>query len=142
MAESSVVASLMIKRDEMEKAIVFMEGKLAEMRANLVHVNAVLHMYEGGPTPKDPTRFQMRLGQVFSPGEYVSLALAILREHGPMNTSELAAIIIQQKGWSSDDLLLKRSLIKRLGEMLKKALARRKIGSDGVVRNVRVWRLP
>ena len=142
MAESTIVVSLRNKRDEMERAIDFMEAKIAELRANLVHVNAVLHLYEGEQGPEDRAPYRMKLGKAFAPGEFLSLSLAILRERGvPMTSGELADVIMAQKGWSASDLVLRRSVVKRLSEALAKAHRRKAIGSSGMLQGSRVWTL-
>ena len=142
MAESSIVVALHSKRDEIEDSITFLEGKLAELRASLVHVNAVLPLFDAKAAQGSPSANMMRLGKVFGPGEYLALSLAAIAAHGaPMTTSELAAFIMDRKGWDRGDLVLRRSLVRRLTEALQKARRRGSIASQGQQRGVTVWAL-
>ena len=143
MAESSTVVSLRHKRAELEGQIAYLEGKIGELRADLVHLHAVLRMFEGDADEPQPASHRMRLNKVFGPGEYLSLALDAIRENGgPMTSSEIAAAVIARRGWDARDLVLRRTVIKRLADALRKAHRRGAIGNDGMVDGVKVWALP
>lgn len=143
MAESTILVALRSKRDEIENQIAFLEDKIAELRASLVHVNAVVHLFESAPGNENPAPYRLHLSKAFKPGEYLALSLAALRErNAPMTTSDLSHHVMAQKGWDPNDLVLRRSVVRRLSEALGKALKRGVIRSEGMRLGVRVWCAP
>lgn len=141
-ADNQTLIQLRAKRQELEDAIAYHEAKTAEARADLVHVHVVIQMFEAGP--QEGRRFPnyVNLSRVFAKGELFDLATAAMAANGgSMNSREIGATIIREKGWDTNDRTLQQGVTRRVVHMLNKALRRGKIGSPGYEKGVRVWQL-
>lgn len=92
MAEPHVVSALKDKRAEIAGVIEDMERRIAQHRADLVHVDAVLRFYvpELEPDGIAPKAVRKR-NDWFRPGELARLVLDALRTaRAPLSTREIA----------------------------------------------------
>ena len=141
MSEPQIIHTLKAKQVELQDAIDYLEGKLAEARSDLGHVNAVLRLYE-----VDGTRLQfpahVNLSRMFKRGDLVRLAkLALEAEGRPLTTRDLAEAVIAAKGWDTADKVLREGVTYRLVQALTIAWKRKGIDSPGKSGNVRLWAL-
>ncbi|GJE39010.1 hypothetical protein [Methylobacterium persicinum] len=83
--------------------VAYLEKKLEEARANLIHVNAVRRLFEL-PEDGQPLDFpvHMNLARLFLTGELMALAKAAMTSGNgaPLNTREIATFVIRHKGWT------------------------------------------
>lgn len=144
MAENVTVIQLRAKQAQLQDHIVYLERKLEEARADLIHVNAVLRLFE--IPGEQPLQFpvHMNLSRLFSTGELMALAKAAMEtgNGAPLNTREIAAFVIRHKGWDIKDPVLRHAVAHRLVYVLAKAAKRGVVASPGYEKGVRLWALP
>lgn len=140
MAESQTVIQLRDKQAELQDAVSYLEGKLTEARADLIHVNAVLRLFELGPDAREQFPAHINLSRMFAKGELVALSQCALRgADGPMTTRDIAAFVIAEKGWDQKDPILRKGVAHRLVHTLSKAMRRGAVASPGYQKGVRLW---
>lgn len=143
MADNQTTIQLRAKRDELQDTIIYLDKKIIEARADLLHINAVLRLFELGPDTTQQFPAHVNLSRMFDGGELVALSLAALAERGAsMTTREIADYVVRVKGWDEKDPVLKRGIAHRLVHTLTKARKRGRIASPGYQKGVRVWALP
>jgi hypothetical protein len=113
MAEIRTVTTLTAKRDEIESAISNYEARLAQARADLAHVNAVISIFEASGD-RDSTKAYTDIHKLFQRGELTAICKAALASHGPMNTRALVTHILTAKGLDATDKVLAKSVAARL----------------------------
>jgi hypothetical protein len=135
-----VINTLRAKAENLAGYIAKLESDLEQARADLSHVNATIHLFEA---PQDGTPFPMhynldRLFRRREIGELCHKALASC----PLSTRELAAWIIDYKGFPGADRHLKSAVAYRIVQALRMQEKRggpiRRVGKrSGAI----VWRL-
>jgi hypothetical protein len=138
MSESHVVSGLKAKRDEIKRAILDHQRKIKAARADLATINEALSIF--GESSGEPRTYFQR-DQIFDRGDLPRIIFDALRNATrPLSTIELAAIVMQAKGFDTED----RELATRVSHGVGMALNRyRKYGqvvADGFAGKVRVWR--
>ncbi|MCJ2133020.1 hypothetical protein MKK69_02880 [Methylobacterium sp. J-026] len=145
MGENVTVIQLRAKQGQLQDHVAYLEKKLEEARADLIHVNAVLRLFEL-PDDGQPLDFpvHMNLSRLFSTGELMALAKAAMTSGNgaPLNTRDIAAFVIHNKGWDIKDPVLRHSVAHRLVYVLAKAARRGVVVSPGYEKGVRLWALP
>jgi len=140
MAEIRTVTTLTKKRDEIARAIIGYERKLAQARADLSHVNATLAIFVGGDEPH-ALRVYVDLKRVFRYGEIARLCIAELAA-GERTTRELAAALMTAKGLDSGDRVLAKSICLSVIMSMRSCERRHKVRCAGKRAAVCVWTLP
>ena len=140
MAEPHIVTTLRSKRDDIEKAIVGYEKALAAARLDLAHVNATLAIFESTEQPSDVKAY-MDTSRLFPRGEIVRLCRAALAAEGPLDTRQLALRVAATTGLDASDPMLRKALAYRIIQAMTLAWKRGKIGCEGKVAGLRVWRV-
>jgi hypothetical protein len=119
-----------------------LEKLLAQHRADLLHLDGVLRLYqpERDPTEIRPKQTRGR-NRYFGQGELSRLCREAFRDaDGPLSVADLTAAVITAKGFNAGD----RVLFDRIDDLIKSALGpMRRVGSVdkiGEGRGVR-WRL-
>lgn len=105
MATSHVVSVLQEKRAEVSGVIAELERRIAQHRADLVHVDAVLRLYvpELAPESIAPKAVRRRNGW-FKPGELSRLVLDVLRmASAAMTIRDIAAAVMTRRGLDPTD---------------------------------------
>lgn len=142
MGEPQIVGALRDKRAELSGQITDLEKRMAQHRADLMHVDAVLRLFApemeiAAITPK-PVR--SRTGW-FKPGELSRTVLDILRvAPSPLSVREIAAEVMARRNLDAGDartLLLLRKLVQNALSRQAMELVERVV--DGAV--VR-WQVP
>lgn len=142
MGDSQTVIQLRAKRDELQEVVGYLKGKLAEARADLIHVNATLRPFDIGTYARQQFPAHINLSKMFATGELLALSLAALRGNSyTMTTRDIAPLVIAEKGWDQRDPGLRRGVAHRLVHTLSKAMRRDVIRSNGYDKGVRVWTL-
>ena len=138
MAEIRTLTTLVAKRDEVEAAISNYEMRLAQARADLSHLNAVISIFEASGE-RDATKVYTDIHRLFARGELVTICKAALAQHGPMNTRALVAHILTAKALDAGDKVLAKSVGARLIHALRMQAKRGKIAIKGKDRGAIVW---
>jgi hypothetical protein len=142
MADPQVLTTLRRKKAEIEASISYLEAKLKEARIDLAHVNAVIRLYEIGPDPQLQFPVHVDVSRLFRRGEMVTLCKQALgTSPEPMTTRELAAFVIEAKGWDRDDKQLRQAVAYRLVQALNRQSKRGAVASMGKRAGVRMWGL-
>lgn len=105
MAAPHVVSALREKRAEVSGMIADLERRIAQQRADLVHVDAVLRLYapELEPEAIAPKAVRRRSGW-FKPGELSRTVLDVLRvAPAPMTLKEITATVMTRRGLDPAD---------------------------------------
>ncbi len=105
MTTPHVVSALQEKRAEVSGVIADLERRIAQHRADLVHVDAVLRLYvpELAPETIPPKAVRRRNGW-FKPGELSRLVLDVLRiAPAAMAGKDIAAAVMARRGLDPAD---------------------------------------
>ncbi len=134
-----IVATLKAKRHDIEASVKAYEAKLAQARRDLAHVQATLALF----ATDDPgtIRAYTDTSRLFNRGEMWGLCCKALAEHGPMDTRELSRWVATSKGMDAADPVLCKALAYRIVQSMTLQWKRKRIGSDGIRKGVRVWAL-
>lgn len=105
MGDTYVITGLTTKRAEVSGIIADLEKRIAQHRADLVHIDAVLRLYvpELEPNTIAPKAVRKR-NDWFKPGELSRMVLDILRvAPAPMTVRDIAVQVMQRRGMDSTD---------------------------------------
>ena len=138
MPEIRTLTTLVAKRNEIESAIANYEARLAQARADLSHINAVISIFEASGD-RDATKAYTDIHRLFARGELTAICKAALATHGPMNTRALVTHILTAKGLDAADRVLAKSVAARLIHALRMQAKRGKIAINGKDRGAIVW---
>ena len=117
MAEPHVITALIRKRAELSGDLKKLDKQRRSIRDKIVHVDNALKLfsYDGNPRHIPPRCQYTRL---FKRGELRRMVADILRTaNAPMLNKEIAAQIVQKRGWSVDDA----ELLERITASVKPA---------------------
>jgi hypothetical protein len=136
------LAALVEKRAELAGEIRAAEERLEQLRSDVLHVDAVIRLMSPDYRTDAivPKRRRQR-ADWFGNGELLRLILDALRRAGePLTAKEVSLVIIERKGFDSNDAATQRLVEKRVFSALK-----RRVGSlvEEVVYGPRAvaWRL-
>ena len=123
MAEPHVVSALVAKRAEIAGEIHSLERRLAQLRADLIHIDAALVVFDPDAEPATiaPKR-PVRRSAWFAAGELSRLALEMLRRAGdePLSTREIARRVMAARGLNEGDERSLRLIEKRVWNYLRR----------------------
>ncbi len=106
MAEPHVVSALVAKRAKLAGEIAAAEKRLDQLRADLIHVDAVLRLFDSAAEPEAiPPKLPRRRTRWFADGELPRRVLDALRTAGgvPLAAEEIAARIAVDKCLEAGD---------------------------------------
>jgi hypothetical protein len=105
MAEPHVISALRAKRAELAGEIQVAENRIAQLRADLVHLDATLRLFDPAADPAAiPARRPYRRRRWFSDGELPRRILDTLRTSPePLSASAVTARVMAAKGMDVDD---------------------------------------
>jgi hypothetical protein len=145
MAEIRTVTTLTHKRDEITRAIVNYENKIAQAKVDLAHINAAIRIFEIGDEPMGDAGKNVApyvdIYRMFKRGEMVAICKAALAK-GPMNTRQLSAVLLSAKGLDASDKVLAKAISYRLIHALRIQARSGKLVGAGRDKAARIWRLP
>jgi hypothetical protein len=141
MAEIRTVTTLQHKRDEIRASIRMYEKKIAQARADLSHITAVMQLFEVSGRAQDLARYADSY-RLFSRGEPWAICAKAMAAHGAMTTKELALELIRAKGLNEQDGVLAKTIGHRLIHSLRMQEQRGKVCRNGKHHGVSVWKLP
>lgn len=135
--EPNVLRTLKRKRQDIEDMIVTYEKRLAEARTDLAHIAATIQLFEAAGDPDGVKPYQ-DIHRLFRRGEMVKLCKEALAKNGPMDTSELAAYVMEAKGFAPDKEL-RKAITYKIVQALRMQHKRGGIADAGRRRGLRVW---
>jgi hypothetical protein len=145
MGEIRTVTTLKFKRDEITRAIVNYENKIAQAKVDLAHINAAIRIFEiGEDGPAEDGQHiapYVDIYRMFKRGEMVAICKAALAK-GPMNTRQLSGIVLNAKGLDATDKVLAKAISYRLIHALRIQARSGKLVGMGRDKAARIWRLP
>ncbi len=142
MVDPHVISALRAKRAELAGLIDALERQVAQLRADLVHGDGVLRLYEPDRDPEEikPKQFRGR-NRYFDRGELSRLCREAFRDaDGPLSVADLVASVIATKGFDPGDRVLRDrvdDLVKATLGPMRRTGSVEKIGSGRGVR----WKL-
>jgi hypothetical protein len=141
MADPLIISGLRKKRAELAGLIDTLEKQAAQLRADLVHIDGVLRLYQPEHDPTEIRPKQMRgRNRYFAYGELARLCREALRDASPLSVADIVGSVITAKGFDTGD----HALRERVDDLVKATLApMRRAGSVekiGQGRGVR-WKL-
>ena len=120
MAESHVLSGLVAKRAEIAGAIEALERQTDQLRADLLHIDAVIRIMAPEYRPNEiRPKAKRKKGEWFAHGELMRLVLEIVRkaEH-PATAKEIALALMAHKGFDASDERTVRLVEKRVFSVL------------------------
>src|SRR5439155_20014804 len=114
------VNALRNKRAQIAGMIAMHEGEARQLRAELIHIDAVLRLFDPETDPEGlPIRkaFPRRMAY-FAKGEITRRVLDTLRENGTVAANELADAALAEKGIPETDRTTRRDFVNRFHNML------------------------
>jgi hypothetical protein len=142
MADPHVISALRGKRAEVAGLINNLERQIAQHRADLIHLDSVLRLFQPERDPAEIKPKQVRSrNRYFDRGELARLCREAFRDGGDsLSISEIVASVIAAKGFDAGDRVLRD----RIDDLVKATLTRMRRGRSvqkiGQGRGVR-WRL-
>jgi len=140
MSTSPVINALIEKRAELAGYLADLERRAVQCRADLVHLDSTLRMFnpEFDPDsimPKQPQRRSL----YFQMGEVAQRCREAIRKAGgqPISADEIAISAIRDKGLDPQDKKLRALFTRRFLWALNRMAKRGEIGKAGDGRNVR-----
>lgn len=106
MADSHVISGLKAKRARLVSELDALAEERRRLQTNLRHLDSTLKLmgFEGDPAAIQGKR---RYHSMFLKGELRRFVLGAIREHGAdISHKEVAALVLQHKGWEDDGELL------------------------------------
>ncbi len=130
------------KRAEIAGAIALKQREIDQLRADLVHIDNVLRLFDPDLLPSDiPDKVRYpRRSDYFQRGELTRRVFDWLREKGDVSAGELAAEAMADKGFDPSDGTTRRDFAHRFGMCLHDLLRQKTVERIGRGKGVR-WRL-
>jgi hypothetical protein len=121
MADPHVVTGLRAKRAELAGEIQAAEKCIAQLRADLIHLDATLRLFDPQSEPETiASKRPYRRREWFKNGELPRLLLSTLRKAAePMSASELALAAMATKGWDASDAATLEAISTSIGGYLR-----------------------
>lgn len=136
-----VINTLRSKAENLQGYIAKLESDLEQARADLSHIVATIHLFEA-PGADTPFPMHYNLDRLFKRREIGQLCHKALTD-GPMDTRQLAAAVIEAKGFDGADRHLRTAVAYRIVQALRMQERRRggAIRREGKSGNAIVWGL-
>jgi hypothetical protein len=133
MAESLVISALKAKQDEIKKRISALKKEIKAQRNELETVTKVMRMFEATPRTEG--------NRLFKRGTVSRLIFDALRANPEgLDTHQLAAFIIKEEGFDSDDPEMAATIRQRCMMAMYRFIDRGQVVKE-LRGPVRVWRL-
>jgi hypothetical protein len=142
MADPHVISALRGKRAEVAGLIFDLERQIAQHRADLVHLDGVLRLYQPERDPAEIRPKQVRRrNRYFSRGELSRLCRETFRDaEESLATRDIVAAVIAAKGFDAGDRVLRKAVADLVKATLSPMRQRGAITKIGEGRGVR-WKI-
>ena len=142
MSTPQIVTQLLLKRAEIEAQIDDLNARLIEARADLLHVVAVVRLYDPYPIEGRPATAYHGATKAMKRSDLFALCKAALEASAePLDTRQLARHVITAEGWDRDDRRLHRTIAHKVGAMLGRFERRGIVRKVGSRQRATLWRL-
>ncbi|MDQ2106437.1 hypothetical protein [Azospirillum isscasi] len=122
MGDTYLISGLTAKRAEVSGVIADLEKRIAQHRADLVHIDAVLRLYAPEVEPESiaPKAVRKR-NDWFKPGELARIVLDVLRvAPAPLQVREIAVKVMEARGIDTTDA----RTVQLVGKLVHNAVTR------------------
>jgi len=142
MTDPLILSGLKAKRTEIERQIVSMEARIADARANLLHVSAVLRIFDPKASDDKPAPGYLNTTKAMPRSKVFEACRDALRASAePLDTRELARHIIRTEGWDIEDRRLRLAIAHRVGATLARLALRGHVVKVGERDKASLWRV-
>ncbi len=143
MADPQVLTTLRSKRVEIEKVIEGLTARLADARADLLHVAAVIRIFDPKSDDDKPaTAYQGATKAMPRVKLFAHCKVALQASAEPLCTRELARYVITSEGWDIEDRRLRLTIAHKVGGMMSRYERRGVVLNVGSRDKATLWRLP
>ena len=131
--KNPVVSGLIAKRRELSGVIDELQRRLDQHRADLIHIDGVLHVLV---TDFDPETIRPKRGyrrnRYFARNELSRLCLGVLRTAAEelLSTDDIAGQVIAAKGFDAGDAILRAAIREQIGSTIKQ------LHREGTIKNI------
>jgi hypothetical protein len=132
MADPHVISALREKRALVAGLIEKLERKLEQHRADLTHIDGVLRLFQPDRDPGEikPKRTYARRTRYFAKGELPRLCREALRDGELTSTDDIAARLIEAKGFDAADAVLRVAIREQALGLLRSFRKKRRGRAD------------
>ena len=142
MSTPQIVTQLLLKRAEIEAQIDSLNARLSEARADLLHVVAVVRLYDPAAAEGRPAGAYHGATKAMKRSDLFDLCKAALEASvEPLDTRQLARHVITAEGWDSSDRRLHLTIAHKVGAMLGRFERRGIVRKVGARQRAALWRL-
>ena len=142
MSEPLVLTHLRAKRAEIEKHIEALTARLSDARSDLLHVAAVLAMYDPSVPSDRPAKSYSGVTSAFKRSDLFDRCRAAMEASKDfLTTRELATHVIASEGWDPEDRSLRITVAHRITTHLGRMERRGLVAKAGERAGVTLWRL-
>ena len=137
-----IVTQLLFKKGEIEAQIEDLNARLAEARADLLHVIAVVKLYDSLAGVDRPATAYHGATKAMRRADLFDLCKAALEASAdPLCTRQLARHVITAEGWDTDDRRLRLAVAHKVGSMMARFERRGIVQNAGQRQRATLWRL-
>ncbi len=142
MTETNILSGLKAKRTEIERQIASMASRIADARADLLHVSAVIRIFDPKASDDKPAPGYLNTTKAMPRSKVFEACRDALRASAePLDTRELARHIIRIEGWDIEDRRLRLAIAHRVGATLARLALRGHVIKIGERDKASLWRL-
>ncbi len=142
MSTLQIVIQLLLKRAEIEAQIDSLNDRLSEARADLLHVVAVVRLYDPAAAEGRPAGAYHGATKATKRSDPFTLCKAALESPAePLDTRQIARHVITAEGWDTDDRRLAIAIGHKVGAMMGRLEARGAVRKAGTRDRAALWRL-
>ena len=142
MSTPLIVTQLLLKRAEIEAQIDSLNARLSEARADLLHVVAVVRLYDPAAAEGRPAGAYHGATKAMKRSNLFALCKAALEASPePLDTRQLARHVITAEGWDTDDRRLAVAIAHKVGAMMGRFERRGAVQKAGSRQRATLWQL-
>ena len=142
MTETNILSGLKAKRTEIERQIAGMASRIADARADLLHVSAVIRIFDPKASDDKPAPGYLNTTKIMPRSKVFETCRDALRASAePLDTRELARHIIRTEGWDIEDRRLRLAIAHRVGATLARFALRGAVVKVGERDKASLWRV-
>lgn len=143
MSDPLILTTLRTKRAEIERHIEALTARLADARSDLLHVAAVMRMFDPSAVPDRPAKSYTGVTGALKRSDLFDRCRTALEASGePLSTRELAGHLIASQGWDTEDRSLRITVAHRVTTHLGRMARRGAVLKAGERGGVTLWRMP
>lgn len=141
MGDPIAVLALRRKRDEISGVIAHYERLIRDAQNDLAHVVASLRLFEVTGEPGELPAY-IDLNRLLRRGETTKICMDALKVEGPLDTRQLAQIVMKAKGLNETDKVLATSIGLRIVQTMRARARRGKVDGTERRKGVCLWTIP